>query len=236
MERNMETIVNPNIAAGMQNYIVAGKAALRARIWFAYGFHLANLDGEASAYSDTLRLAINPTKGDSLKGKASEVVKVARVVGNAFQSLFGAELASKWQSDAHLIQACYLAATASGATTIEGLTDLAEHGDADYTAKEKAKAKAAKAAEAAAKAAEAADALNEATHSLDFMGFDVVPVPVEGSENEPSEATDLTVEERLTLMFSAMDDETLSLARNLVWEEQNRREAAAQDTRLAANG
>lgn len=171
--------MNTYIANGMADFTIETKAALRSRIWFGFGFHLASMESEKAGkdFIAELRLAIDPGKGPA-KGKASMACKTAKMVGDKFHHRFAAELASEYATPAAFVQACYMAATASGATTVAKLEDWCEHGNAEYRADKLAAENAEKEAKRAENAAVAAAELQAAIDTIDPMGFDTVVQPV----------------------------------------------------------
>lgn len=174
------------IANGLSDLTMGTKLVLRSGIWFGLGYHNAAIAGDDKAYLDTLRKAV--LASGKAKSEASRRVKVAKAMGAAFQAKFASELASEWASPAHMVQACYTAMTASGVSSEVKMLDWIKYGDADYTAKKKAREQ-----EAALDAAKAASqALLDQAAQAAQMDIDatVKPVgsaaaPVEGSKLEP---------------------------------------------------
>lgn len=210
------------------DYSMGRKAALRCLIWFGFGYHKATLEGDKAArdYLSDVRALL---KGEgAVKSEQSTKAKITKAVGEAFGQLFGPELASEWDSDAHLVQACFHAAQASGATTVKRLEDWARHGDADYTdaAKERAAKEKAEKLEADAAARRDIDA-----GSVLNMGFDDVVAPVQNL-NPETVVDDLGQEHALGdepgVYLVNMSDADLAALAQAVADEMARRENAEQ--------
>jgi hypothetical protein len=124
---------NGILKAARQDYANGKKGALRSLVWFAYGFHQAHEAGtkEAVQFLNDVR-AILKAEG-AVQSEQSTKAKIVKAVGTNFRALFGPELVSQYESDAHRVQAMFNAALASNAVTVARLYDLAQHGCADYT-------------------------------------------------------------------------------------------------------
>jgi hypothetical protein len=124
---------NGILKAARQDYANGKKGALRSLVWFAYGFHQAHEAGtkEAVQFLNDVR-AILKAEG-AVQSEQSTKAKIVKAVGTNFRALFGPELVSQYESDAHRVQAMFNAALASNAVTVARLYDLAQHGCTDYT-------------------------------------------------------------------------------------------------------
>lgn len=176
-------MTNELIAYGVNDMMQGTKLALRSIAFFAFGWHNADAIDDVKAFEGQLRRAI--LDAGKVKSEASARVKQAKTLGKVFAEKFGAELASEYASEAHRVQACYLAMTASGVTSVKRLMDWAEHGDADYSAKEAERKKAEKAdAEAKAMAEERAEREAMADTIVPLSIEDVPEVQILNSEPE----------------------------------------------------
>lgn len=181
---------NDILANGIADYNQGRKAALRSLIWFGFGYHKAMHEGDKEArdyIADTRALLKD---NGAVKSEQSTKASITKRVGEKFAALFGPELASDYADDADRVQACYLAAMASGATTVKRLDDWATHGNPSHTDDEKARLAAEKKAEKEAAIEQRRKEAEKVT--ADPMGLDVVPVPIvkeEGSIFEPEAET-----------------------------------------------
>lgn len=177
-------MTNLLIAHGVHDAIAAlagDKLNLRARVFFAYGFHGAD---DAKRYQKEAGLALQAAyvaagkRPETAASTASAMLKDAVALGKVFGAKFAPELVSAYASEAHRVQACYMAMGASGVDSVKSFQDWVNHGDAAYSIKEKARKDAEKAAEAAALAEaiqKAAEAAGDAASLVEPLGIDSLP-------------------------------------------------------------
>ena len=207
---------NQAIAQGLSDMIMGTKLALRSVVWFGFGYHQAKQNGTERAYLDEVRAGV--LASGKVKSEASARVSQAKALGAVFAERFGAELASEWPSDAHMVQACFLAMTSSGVTSVKKMGDWVKHGDAEHSAKVSQRAADEKRAAAQAESA----ALIEAATASDALDIDTAPAPAPGPRPQP-----VVAEEPEAFDLSAMSDEALtSLAKALAAEKAKRKRAA----------
>lgn len=156
----MEMTLKSKIAWGTEDAVAGRKMGMRAAIWFGFAYHVALQSGEKKQLDEVLN-----TIGETLystgavKSEVSARRKQAKVIGSNFERMFGAELVTQYNTEQDKVLAMFVAAQASGATSIAKLLDLAQHGDAEYTVKKKA-------AEAEAKAQAEAEAKERAAKEM----------------------------------------------------------------------
>lgn len=177
---------NQAIENGLSDMIMGTKLALRSVVWFGFGYHLASMEGDKEARDYLAQVRAGVLAAGKVKSEASARVSQAKGLGAVFGERFAKELASDWASDAHKVQACYLAMVASGVTSVKKLADWVSHGDAEHSAK----VEAAKKAEKEAAAQEAAQALIAGATTAQGLDIDAAPEPVAAPEAEPVAASE----------------------------------------------
>lgn len=219
------------LAAGRADYLLGRKAALRSLIWFGFGAHEVLQNGtskEQTAYFDDLGAILR--ESGAVKSEVSTKRKQAKQIGKEFAALFGKELATDYASPAHFVQACFVAAQAAGATSVNRLVDWAVNGDPNATDKAK-EAKAAKEAEAAAeKKAESLAAIDAAP--VDQLGFDEVPEQVQNLNLATDQGQEPRAIDYAAIVTSLSDDELKAMGA-AVMEEITRRAAAQAEVKAA---
>ena len=198
-------------------------------LWFGFGAHEVLQNGttkEQGAYFDDLGAILR--ESGAVKSEVSTKRKQAKQIGAKFAALFGAELQTDYVSEADFVQACFVAAQASGATSMPRLVDWAVNGDPDATDKAKDKAAQEKAETAAAARAESIAAIDAAPVAQ--MGFDdepaIVPAPVQ-ELNQQGETGSNSLDQVCAAMRRLNDAQLDELARTVIAEITSRATAAA---------
>ena len=218
---------NGILNAARQDYAVGKKGALRSLIWFAYGYHQAHEAGtkEAVQFLNDVR-AILKAEG-AVKSEQSTKAKIVKAVGTNFRALFGPELVSQYESDAHRVQAMFIAAQASRAITVARLYDLAQHGCADYSDRMKQEKADEKLAQREAEMlAHDAAVLEMPLSQIEPMGFDNVVYALETQAPEVAANT-------INKMFAPMLDSEIETLMAQCSEELAKRAATATATDVA---
>jgi hypothetical protein len=201
-------MTNQAIENGLSDMIMGTKLALRSVVWFGFGYHAAHIEGdkEARAYLDQVRAGV--LAAGKVKSEASARVSQAKGLGAVFGERFAAELASDYASEAHRIQACYMAMVASGVTSVKKLADWVTHGDAEHTAKQEA----AKRAEHDAASKKAAEDMISGATMVQGLDIDAKPEPVTAPETDAAPVADAGPETGATvqnLNLSSLTDAEL---------------------------
>ncbi|MCC5972013.1 MAG: hypothetical protein JJU15_18910 [Pararhodobacter sp.] len=213
------------LAAGRADYLMGRKAALRSMIWFGFGAHEVLQNGstkEQTNYFDDLGAILR--EAGAVKSEVSTKRKQAKQIGAEFAAIFGKELATDYASDAHMVQACFVAAQASGATSISRLIDWAVNGDPDATDKAKDAKEAERMAAKDAARAESLAAINEAP--VDQLGFDHIPELAPVQNLNP--ATDGPAIDCAAIAHALTDDQLAVMARAVAAEMASRAIAGAE--------
>jgi hypothetical protein len=125
---------NGIILRGMAEHIIGKNSALKALIWFAYGYHVASETDTATAvqYLADLKAKLI-IKGD-VRSDYEKKIKRSKIIGEKFYVLFGPEIVSTYQNDYARIEAMFNNVQLQGVSSMPRLLDLAQHGNADHTA------------------------------------------------------------------------------------------------------
>ncbi|WP_333827548.1 hypothetical protein [Pararhodobacter sp.] len=219
------------LAAGRADYLLGRKAALRSIIWFGFGAHEVLSNGttkEQTAYFDDLGAILR--ESGAVKSEVSTKRKQAKQIGEKFATLFGKELATSYRTEADFVQACFVAAQAAGASSVNRLVDWAVNGDPDATDKAKAAKEAERMAEKDAARAESLAAINNAP--VVQMGFDEVPEPVQNlnpvmDQDQEPRAIDFVA------IAQSLNDEQLAEMAQAIAAEMAARKAAQAEVKAA---
>lgn len=173
MQTNNETM----IASGAADTATGSRMALRGMIWFALAGHL-NETAPATLKRQVNAALLGAGRG---KGEASTKSTQAQKIAKAVPAIFGAEIASEYETTAHLVQACFNAAEASGAGSVLRLVDWAVNGDPNHKAKLKEQKDAETAQDKEIAAGQETDAI-EGASPVEALPLDTLAVAATKSE------------------------------------------------------